>query len=54
MSCFLSIKPKIKESGSVLTIEQLNYLVESNDKKRFIFNENHTKIRAPSNPCDCS
>lgn len=35
-----------EEWKNYLTIEKLNDIVETNDKKRFAFNEDHTKIRA--------
>lgn len=33
-------------SQNQMTAELLDYVVENNDKKRFVFNENKTKIRA--------
>lgn len=35
-----------RDSHEGFTFEELNEIVESNDKKRFIFNEDKTKIRA--------
>lgn len=35
-----------RDSYQGLTIEELNEIVETNDKKRFIFNEDKTRIRA--------
>lgn len=35
-----------RDSYQGLTIEDLNEIVETNDKKRFIFNEDKTRIRA--------
>ncbi|AXB55704.1 RNA 2'-phosphotransferase [Flavobacterium fluviale] len=37
---------KCSQKGNKLDFELLDYVVESNDKKRFAFNENKTKIRA--------
>jgi putative RNA 2'-phosphotransferase len=37
---------KIKQNGEVISIETLRYVVETNNKKRFAFNENGDKIRA--------
>lgn len=37
---------KTKEHGRLLDFELLEELVLTNDKKRFAFNEDHTKIRA--------
>lgn len=35
-----------RDSYQGLTVEELNEIVETNDKKRFIFNEDKTRIRA--------
>jgi len=35
-----------REGGKILTVEMLSHVVESNDKKRFAFNNDKTKIRA--------
>lgn len=35
-----------RDSYQGLTIEELNEIVETNDKKRFVFNEDKTRIRA--------
>jgi len=32
--------------GKTITLDQLQYVVENNDKKRFTFNDDQTKIRA--------
>lgn len=37
---------KSSRDGKVLTIEMLTHVVESNDKKRFAFNNDKSKIRA--------
>ncbi len=37
---------KSSRDGKILTIEMLTHVVESNDKKRFAFNNDKTKIRA--------
>ncbi|MDR7209603.1 RNA 2'-phosphotransferase [Flavobacterium piscis] len=37
---------KCSENGNALNAELLDYVVENNDKKRFAFNEDKTKIRA--------
>ncbi|MCP4219410.1 MAG: RNA 2'-phosphotransferase [bacterium] len=37
---------KMEASGRGITLEHLKYVVENNDKKRFAFNEDCTKIRA--------
>ncbi|MCV9927743.1 RNA 2'-phosphotransferase [Flavobacterium sp. LS1R49] len=37
---------KCTKNGNVLNAELLDYVVENNDKKRFAFNEDKTKIRA--------
>lgn len=37
---------KCSQKGNKLDFELLDYVVESNDKKRFAFNEDKTKIRA--------
>ncbi|PJJ10290.1 putative RNA 2'-phosphotransferase [Flavobacterium sp. 1] len=37
---------KCPKDGSILNLELLEFVVENNDKKRFVFNENKTKIRA--------
>lgn len=37
---------KCSKRGNTLTAELLDYVVENNDKKRFAFNEDKTKIRA--------
>ncbi|MDX6180765.1 RNA 2'-phosphotransferase [Flavobacterium sp. Fl-77] len=37
---------KCSRNGNVLNKELLDYVVENNDKKRFAFNEDKTKIRA--------
>lgn len=37
---------KSSRDGKILTIEMLTHVVESNDKKRFAFNSDKTKIRA--------
>jgi len=37
---------KSSRDGKILTIEMLTHVVESNDKKRFSFNNDKTKIRA--------
>ena len=36
----------MNENGKPITREQLDYVVANNDKKRFIFNEGGTRIRA--------
>ncbi len=36
----------IKNSGHYLTMEDLTYIVENNNKKRYTFNNDFTKIRA--------
>ncbi len=42
----LIVKCNNKETQNQMTAELLNYVVENNDKKRFAFNEDKTKIRA--------
>lgn len=42
----LILKTNQGESQNKMTIELLNYVVENNDKKRFAFNDDKTKIRA--------
>ncbi|PWK02192.1 Tpt1/KptA family lRNA 2'-phosphotransferase [Flavobacterium araucananum] len=37
---------KCSKRGNTLNAELLDYVVENNDKKRFAFNEDKTKIRA--------
>lgn len=37
---------KIKESGNNISFEELKYIVDTSDKKRFAFNEDFSKIRA--------
>lgn len=37
---------KSSKDGNSLDVELLDYIVENNDKKRFTFNEDKTKIRA--------
>ncbi|MFW0736538.1 RNA 2'-phosphotransferase [Flavobacterium sp. T12S277] len=37
---------KCSQKGNKLDVELLDYVVENNDKKRFAFNEDKTKIRA--------
>ena len=37
---------KMKLSGNELTFDELKYVVDTNDKKRFAFNEDFSKIRA--------
>ena len=37
---------KSSRDGKILTAEMLTHVVESNDKKRFAFNEDKTRIRA--------
>lgn len=37
---------KCSKKGNILDSELLDYVVENNDKKRFAFNEDKTKIRA--------
>jgi putative RNA 2'-phosphotransferase len=37
---------KCSKKGNQLDLELLNYVVENNDKKRFAFNDDKTKIRA--------
>ena len=37
---------KTIQSGRELDKESLEYIVRTNDKKRYAFNEDHTKIRA--------
>ena len=37
---------KSAKNGNFLTLEKLNEVVETNDKKRFSFDENKTRIRA--------
>jgi putative RNA 2'-phosphotransferase len=37
---------KCSKNGNALNAELLDYVVENNDKKRFAFNEDKTKIRA--------
>jgi putative RNA 2'-phosphotransferase len=37
---------RINEKGGVMTLEILMEIVETNDKKRFAFNEDHSMIRA--------
>ncbi len=40
------LKDKCSRHKVVFTLEELDEVVETNDKKRFIFNEDKTKIRA--------
>lgn len=40
------LKEKSAENNIYFTLEELDEIVETNDKKRFIFNEDKTKIRA--------
>lgn len=42
----LILKCNKKGSQNQMTAERLDYVVENNDKKRFTFNEDKTKIRA--------
>ena len=42
----LILKCNNKESQNQMTAELLDYVVENNDKKRFTFNDDKTKIRA--------
>ncbi|MEM0577221.1 RNA 2'-phosphotransferase [Flavobacterium polysaccharolyticum] len=42
----LILKCNKKGNQNQMTEELLDYVVENNDKKRFVFNENKTKIRA--------
>lgn len=37
---------KVNNHNNELTFEELKFIVDNNDKKRFIFNEDFTKIRA--------
>lgn len=37
---------KIKENGNEISFEELKYIVDTSDKKRFAFNEDSSKIRA--------
>jgi len=37
---------KMATRGKTITLDQLQYVVENNDKKRFTFNDDQTKIRA--------
>lgn len=37
---------KCSKDGNTLNMELLEFVVENNDKKRFVFNEDKTKIRA--------
>ncbi|NCD68841.1 RNA 2'-phosphotransferase [Mucilaginibacter agri] len=37
---------KLTNHGTPITYDALNHIVESNAKKRFAFNEDHTRIRA--------
>lgn len=37
---------KMQQKGEALTTEMLEYIVATNSKKRFAFNEDHTQIRA--------
>nr|WP_315201138.1 RNA 2'-phosphotransferase [uncultured Flavobacterium sp.] len=37
---------KCSKDGNTLNLELLEFVVENNDKKRFVFNEDKTKIRA--------
>ena len=37
---------KSKKQGTIFTMEELEFIVNTNDKKRFTFNKDKTKIRA--------
>lgn len=41
-----SLLQQMNSKGHSLSFDQLRYIVETNDKQRFSFNENHTRIRA--------
>jgi len=40
------LQEKCADNNILFTLDELDEMVETNDKKRFIFNENKTKIRA--------